>query len=139
MTHPDSIQHGYIESGYFGIGGPAVSGAPAADRTPLRRPVFHILLALSRADLHGLGIAETVERDTDGAVALGPGTLYRSLKEMAEEGLIAEVEAPDEDADPRRKYYRATAAGERLVRAEAARLASLVRLAEERKVLPEGA
>ena len=116
-----------------------MSGGPPADPTPLRRPVFHILLALSRADLHGLGIAETVERDTDGGVELGPGTLYRSLKEMSEEGLIVEVQAPEEDADPRRKYYRATPAGRRLVRAEAARLQSLVRLAEERKVLPEGA
>ena len=116
-----------------------MSDGRPADPTPLRRPVFHILLALSRADLHGLGIAETVERDTDGGVELGPGTLYRSLKEMSAEGLIVEVEAPHQDADPRRKYYRATAAGQRLVRAEAARLASLVRLAEERKVLPEGA
>lgn len=107
--------------------------------TPLRPPVFHILLALSRTDLHGLGIADTVERDTDGTVELGPGTLYRSLKEMANQGLIVEVEAPDEDADPRRKYYRATPEGRRLVSAEAARLASLVRLAEERDLLPDRA
>lgn len=114
-----------------------MSGTDPGGGTPLRPPVFHILLALSRADLHGLGIAETVERDTGGAVELGPGTLYRSLKEMAHEGLIVEVEAPDEDADPRRKYYRATPEGRRLVSAEAARLASLVRLAEERDVLPD--
>lgn len=106
---------------------------------PLRRPVFHILLALSRADLHGLGIADEVERSTDGAVELGPGTLYRSLKEMAREGLIDEVPAPADDADPRRKYYRVTDEGRRLVGAEAARLASLVRLARERDVLPDGA
>ncbi len=116
-----------------------MSGADSGRETPLLPPVFHILLALTRADLHGLGIAETVERDTDGTVELGPGTLYRSLKEMARRGLIVEVEAPHEDADPRRKYYRATPEGRRLVRAEAARLASLVRLAEERDVLPDGA
>lgn len=109
------------------------------DALPLRRPVFHILLALSRADLHGLGIAEEVERSTDGAVELGPGTLYRSLKEMAREGLIDEVPAPADGADPRRKYYRVTDEGRRLVGAEAARLASLVRLARERDVLPDGA
>lgn len=116
-----------------------MSAADPGGATPLRPPVFHILLALTRTDLHGLGIAETVERDTDGTVELGPGTLYRSLKEMARRGLIVEVEAPHEDTDPRRKYYRATPEGRRLVRAEAARLASLVRLAEERDVLPDGA
>lgn len=109
-----------------------------ADGLPLRRPVFHILLALSRDDLHGLGIAEVVGRDTDGTVELGPGTLYRSLKEMTRRGLVEEVEAPD-DADPRRKYYRATGEGRRLVSAEAARLATLVRVARERDVLPDGA
>ena len=109
------------------------------DALPLRRPVFHILLALSERDLHGLGIADEVERATDGTVELGPGTLYRSLKEMARRGLVQEVEAPDADADPRRKYYRTTEVGRELVAAEAARLASLVRLARERKVLPEGA
>ena len=106
-------------------------------RLPLRPPVFHILLALSRSDLHGLGIAGEVERATDGTVELGPGTLYRSLREMSERGLIREVEAPEPDADPRRKYYGITAGGRALVSAEAARLARLVRLARDRDVLPE--
>lgn len=44
---------------------------------------------------------------------LGPGTLYRSLKEMARARLLAEVAAPQHDADPRRKFYRITAAGRR--------------------------
>lgn len=109
-----------------------------SDVLPLRQPVFHILLALSRADLHGLGIAETVDRDTDGTVELGPGTLYRSLKEMTSRGLIEEIEAP-EGTDPRRKYYRATENGRELVSAEASRLASLVRVARERDVLPDRA
>lgn len=104
---------------------------------PLKTPVFHILLALSERDLHGLGIADEVEDATDGVVELGPGTLYRSLKEMAERGLIREVEAPEEDADPRRKYYRITAQGRNVVAAEAARFEQLVRVARERKLLPE--
>lgn len=104
---------------------------------PLKTPVFHILLALSERDLHGLGIADDVEEATDGVVELGPGTLYRSLKEMAERGLIGEVDAPEQDADPRRKYYRITAAGRKLVSAEAARLEQLVEMARTRKLLPE--
>ena len=68
--------------------------------TPLRAPVFHILLALAREDLHGLGIAAAVADATEGSVVLGPGTLYRSLKEMARDGLIEEVAAPAEVATP---------------------------------------
>ena len=106
-------------------------------RSHLGPAVFNILLALAKADLHGLGIAQEIERATDGAVALGPGTLYRSLKEMAQQGLVREIEPPSDDCDPRRKYYRATAAGKRLLAAEAERLARLVEVARERRVLKE--
>lgn len=104
---------------------------------PLKTPVFHILLALSARDLHGLGIADEVEEATDGVVELGPGTLYRSLKEMSEQELIREVDAPEDGADPRRKYYRITAYGRKVVAAEAARLEQLVEVARTRKLLPE--
>jgi DNA-binding PadR family transcriptional regulator len=98
---------------------------------PLRPPVFHILLALAGGDRHGLGIADEVERASDGVVELGPGTLYRSLAEMAEAGLIRGVRAPT--ADPRRKYYRITSAGRELLSAEVARLQRLLRAAQARK------
>jgi DNA-binding PadR family transcriptional regulator len=104
----------------------------------LRPPVFHILLALAEAELHGLGIADEVERATDGAMELGPGTLYRSLKEMAAGGLIRETDAPDADADPRRKYYGITARGRVLLAEEARRLERVVDLARRRSVLREG-
>ena len=106
---------------------------------PLKTPVFHILLSLTAGDLHGLGVADWVEAATDGAVELGPGTLYRSLKAMADRGLIREVDAPIDDADPRRRYYTITAAGRDLVIAEAARLERLVAVARERKLLQEQA
>ena len=105
----------------------------------LKPSVFHILLALGDRNLHGLGIADWVEQTTDGAVELGPGTLYRSLKEMVDEGLIRETGAPAGDADPRRKYYCITWAGRRAGAAEAARLERLVQVARERKLLPERA
>lgn len=104
----------------------------------LRPPVFHILLALAGSDLHGLGIADEVEQATDGGVELGPGTLYRSLKEMCGDGLIEEVAAPDADADPRRRYYRMTSRGRVVLTGEASRLARVVDLARERSVLREG-
>lgn len=96
---------------------------------PMRHAVLHILLALSEQEMHGLGIADWVERVTDGAVELGPGTLYRSLKEMVDEGLIRERPAPVSDADPRRKYYGITALGRRRVAEEVARLERLVEVA----------
>lgn len=105
----------------------------------VRPPVFHILLALSAGDMHGLGIAQEVEEASDGAVELGPGTLYRSLAEMVDAGLIRSVRAPAADADPRRKYYRITAAGKALVASEAERLERLVRTARSRNVLPDPA
>jgi hypothetical protein len=82
------------------------------------------------------GIADWVETTTGGAVELGPGTLYRSLKEMVEDDLIREASAPDAAADPRRKYYAITATGRRRVKAEAARLENLVEVARARRLLP---
>lgn len=104
---------------------------------PLRPAVYHILLALAGADRHGLGIAEQIERASDGAVELGPGTLYRSLSDMAEARLIRAVPAPGPDADPRRKYYRITPEGRDLLARETARLGRLVEWARAQGVLAE--
>ena len=105
----------------------------------LNPPVFQILLALSDRALHGLGIAERVEAATDGTVELGPGTLYRSLKEMSAGGLIREVAAPEPDADPRRRYYALTTRGRRVAQEEAERLERIVGVARARKLLPRRA
>jgi DNA-binding PadR family transcriptional regulator len=119
--------------------GTIMSDVDQVPAVPLRPAVFHILLALSMGDLHGLGIAEEVEVTTDGTIELGPGTLYRSLKEMAETGLIEDVPAPEEGSDPRRRYYGITEAGRRLVQVEATRLARLVEVARDRDLLPRTA
>jgi DNA-binding PadR family transcriptional regulator len=103
----------------------------------LRPAVFHILLALAGRDLHGLGIAKAVDDATAGTVMLGPGTLYRSLKEMLRDELIAEIDRPTEDEDSRRRFYRITEQGREQVQAEAGRLARLVELARTNRVLPE--
>ncbi|HSM04900.1 MAG TPA: helix-turn-helix transcriptional regulator [Longimicrobiales bacterium] len=99
---------------------------------PLRPPVFHILLALSTEPRHGLGIADEAESASQGVVRLGPGTLYRSLDEMAGDGLVEPVPPPDPEADPRRKYYGITGAGRRLLQAEVSRLERLTRHARAR-------
>ena len=109
-----------------------------AEPSSVRPAVFHILLALAKEDLHGLGIAKAVDDATGGAVALGPGTLYRSLKEMARDGLILDAVAPEAESDPRRRFYRISGTGRDVVRAEAERLARIVEVARQNRVLPEG-
>ena len=98
---------------------------------PLPLATFHILLALADEDRHGYGIILEVQARTGGALRLSAGTLYRSIQRMMEDGLIVEVHerpAPDLD-DERRRYYRITPFGARVARAEARRLAALVKLA----------
>ncbi|HEV7180830.1 MAG TPA: helix-turn-helix transcriptional regulator, partial [Candidatus Baltobacteraceae bacterium] len=69
---------------------------------------------------------------------LGPGTLYRLIKQMLADGWISEVHKIDPE-DPRRRYYKLTPWGRRIARAEAERLADIVRVAQNRKLLPLGA
>jgi DNA-binding PadR family transcriptional regulator len=102
-----------------------------ADRRPLAPAVFHILLVLADSDQHGYAIIRAISKSTDGRVRIGPGTLYRSIQHMLEEGLLVEADerpALDDD-DERRRYYRITPLGRKVARAEAERLAALVRLA----------
>lgn len=101
------------------------------DLLPLPPATFHILLSLAGEDRHGYAIIQDVAARTGGEVKLSAGTLYRSIQRMLEQDLIEEQferPAPDED-DERRRYYRITPFGESVARAEARRLASLVRLA----------
>lgn len=97
---------------------------------PLQPAAFHILLALSAGDRHGYGIIQDVEARTDGVLRLSPGTLYRTIQRLLEEGLIEEPrKAAGPRDDPRRRYYRITPFGTAVVRAEAQRLTDLVRMA----------
>ena len=101
---------------------------------PLTAPVFHILLALSDEDRHGYGIMQDVARQTGDALQLGPGTLYGCLKRMLAAGLVEESDERPDPAldDERRRYYRMTALGNRVVRAEAQRLTCAVMAAKTR-------
>jgi len=103
----------------------------------LSRSAFLILLALADQPCHGLGIVDRVERATAGRVKLGPGTLYGTLHSLASAGLVRETDdAPDpNDDDPRRRYYRLTPKGERVLKADAERLEVLVAAARERRLL----
>lgn len=105
---------------------------------PLPRATFHILLALAEQDRHGYAILQEVEASTGGELRLSAGTLYRSIHRMLEQGLVVETRdrpAPDED-DERRRYYRITPYGTAVAKAEARRLARLVRLARAAGLAP---
>jgi DNA-binding PadR family transcriptional regulator len=106
---------------------------------PLSPAVFHILLALADGEHHGNGIKQEVKARTEGRDRLGPGTLYGAIKRLLEKGLIEEAyERPDPDLDDeRRRYYRLTKFGLRVLRAEAARLVRLVKQAEAKQLLPD--
>lgn len=105
---------------------------------PLSASSFHILLALAEEERHGYSIAKEVEAATGGSMRLGPGTLYRLIKEMVADGWIVEVEKPDSD-DSRRRYYQLTAWGRRIASAEARRLDEIVRMARSRHLLEPAA
>jgi DNA-binding PadR family transcriptional regulator len=106
----------------------------AGELLPLTQPVFHILLALADEERHGYGIMQDVAQQTGGSLQLGPGTLYGCLKRMLAAGLVEESdERPDPTLDDeRRRYYRMTPFGKRIVRAEAKRLAGAVTVAMAR-------
>ena len=103
---------------------------------PLTPAIAHILLAVADEDRHGYAIMQEVERITDGAVRMGPGTLYGTIKRMMAAGLLEEIdERPDPgDDDERRRYYRATPLGRGVLEAETARMASLVAAARAKRV-----
>jgi DNA-binding PadR family transcriptional regulator len=95
---------------------------------PLKPQWFHILLSLAGEEQHGYGIMQEVLQRTGGKVRLWPATLYGSIKRLIEAELIeesAERPAPELD-DARRRYYRLTALGKRVLDAECERLQELV-------------
>lgn len=110
------------------------------DLLPLTPAVFHILLALADGEKHGYSIMQEVNTITDGAVRMGPGTLYGTIKRMLDAGLIEEAdERPDPLLDDqRRRYYRITDFGNRVAQAETARLSLLLGIARTKK-LADGA
>ena len=99
---------------------------------PLPSAPLHILLALREGERHGYAVMRDVERLSDGAVKMGPGTLYGAVKRLLADGLIEESsERPDPELDDqRRRYYRLTGLGERVCSAEVERLSKLLRWAD---------
>jgi DNA-binding PadR family transcriptional regulator len=107
-----------------------------ADFLPLTPAIAHILLALADEDRHGYAIMQEVERMTAGAVRMGPGTLYGTIKRMLAAGLIDEADERPDPAldDERRRYYGSTPLGRAVIAAETERMAALVGAARAKRV-----
>lgn len=103
---------------------------------PLPAAHLHILLALADSEKHGYAVMREVERMTDGEIVMGPGTLYGAIKRMLGAGLLVETdERPDPAVDDeRRRYYRTTGFGARVLSAEMQRLERLVQTARLKQV-----
>jgi DNA-binding PadR family transcriptional regulator len=105
---------------------------------PLGQAEFQILLALADGERHGYGIMQEVGARSGGRVRLGPGTLYGAIKRMLAAGLIEESArrpVAKHDDQRRRCYYRLTRFGRAAAAEEAQRLATLVRMAEAKRLI----
>jgi len=119
----------------------AHKSAPLEGFLPLPTATFHILMAVAEEDRHGYAIIQDVAARTGGELKLSAGTLYRSIQRMLEQGLIVETQerpAPELD-DERRRYYRITPLGAAVAKAEATRMAKLVKWARGLGFAPEKA
>jgi len=108
---------------------------------PLTPAVFHILLALAEGERHGYAIMQEVAQSTEGQIKMGPGTLYGTIKRLLAARMVQESdERPDPKLDDeRRRYYQLTGLGKRVLRAEAERLAALVKLAQGKRLIGKAA
>ncbi len=111
------------------------------DHLPLTAAVLHILLARADEERHGYGIMLEVERLTNGRCRPGSGTLYGTIRRLLSSRLIAESgERPDPALDDeRRRYYRLTALGRRVLEAEVKRLQQVVGVAKVKNLVPRRA
>jgi len=104
---------------------------------PLHHNWFHILLSLVGSEQHGYGIMQEVLERTNGDVRIWPATLYGALQRMIADGLIEESEerpAPELD-DARRRYYKLTRLGRRVLDLECERLREMLRMAQRKRRL----
>ena len=109
----------------------------AKEFLPLNHADYHILLALADGERHGYGIMSDVEEISGGATRFGPGTLYTSIKRLLTSGLIEESEKrPDPKLDDeRRRYYRLSGLGRKVLSAESERLSTLLRYARSHRIV----
>ena len=99
---------------------------------PLNTDALMIMLAVANEPRHGYGIIRDVEERSGGSIVLQTGALYRNIKRLRMDGLLAEVNPPAGDGadDPRRRYYAMTSLGSLVLEAEVKRMSMLVKAAK---------
>jgi DNA-binding PadR family transcriptional regulator len=104
---------------------------------PLKPVELLVLTMLSAGERHGYGIRQDIIEHTRGTIELEAGNLYRTIRRLEADSLLDEsARRPAADADDeRRRYYRLSPFGKRVLAAELERLRELVRLGEERRVI----
>ncbi|HUF51087.1 MAG TPA: helix-turn-helix transcriptional regulator [Longimicrobiales bacterium] len=104
---------------------------------PVSPAVLEILVALGGAPLHGYAVAQAVRARSGGRIRLETGPLYRHLKRLLDDSLVAEAPRPEDDDARRGAYYRLTPLGRRVLAAESRRLGDLVAHVREAGLAPE--
>jgi DNA-binding PadR family transcriptional regulator len=99
------------------------------DLLPLRPVAFAVLAALADGARPGIDILDEVNATVPGRPLLGPGTLYRLMRELRQDGLIERIPRGTRSDDERQAFHALTPAGRRVMRAEAARLRRTLKLA----------
>jgi DNA-binding PadR family transcriptional regulator len=115
---------------------PRASDRDPRDRLPLKPIELLILTMLSPGERHGYGLRQDIVEHTEGRIALEAGNLYRHIRRLESDGLVAETEARAASAndDERRIYYRLLPFGRRVLAAELKRLDALIRIAEANRI-----
>jgi len=106
------------------------------DTLPLSSVALYVLLALADGDRHGYAIIKEIEQASGGEIRVLPGTLYRVIKQLVDNRWIVEVEPYGGADDQRRRYYRLTPWGRKVALAEVERMATVLRMARARRLLP---
>ena len=107
-----------------------------ADRLPLHPNDYLVLFKLSQGECHGYGITKGIEDETGGLVRIDPSNLYRTIKRLSQDGLVADSDRRKTgDGQERRKFYRITPLGKRVVAAEAHRMESLAEAARSVRLI----
>jgi DNA-binding PadR family transcriptional regulator len=108
---------------------------PTSRFLPLNPDTFEILLALAQDELHGYAMLKELESR---GIHIAASLLYRKLKRLMEDDLVAEVRSRVAQDDPRRRYYRLTTRGRAVLQGEAARIVELARNRDVRALAAKG-
>ena len=107
-----------------------------AELIPLKHSTYRVLLVLADGELHGYAVMQELAEMTDGRETILPGTLYAALARMVDDGLIETRQGPADglSGGPKRRYYRRTAFGRAVARAESERLRALLDIAQAQDI-----